>query len=178
VELPLQAHAGAKFAATPLQVRARGTFEGRTLEAKAAVHYPWQQTGYMRGPAEDQQMVLTVAPAPLFELEAPASVKLDSSGSADISLSVHWFAAPVPKSKLKLDAAHLPEGVRIDRIEVSSDAAIAHVFIKAGEPGQLSGSVSLVGSIETAAGVYRKAARDVEIVFTKAAKPSSGGSTP
>ena len=65
VELPLQKRTGAKAAATPVRVHARGTFEGRTIEATAAVHYPWQQTGYLRGPGQDQNMVLTVAQVPI-----------------------------------------------------------------------------------------------------------------
>ena len=47
-----------------------------------------------------------------------------------------------------MEAAQLPEGVRIDRIEVTNDAAIAHVFIRAADRVG-SESLSLVGSIKT-----------------------------
>src|SRR5262249_40132052 len=80
VELPLQAHSGAKPSCTPVQVRAKGVFDGRTMEQTARVHYPWQQTGYLRGPGADQQMMLTVAPPPAFDLEGPASVDLNAGG--------------------------------------------------------------------------------------------------
>lgn len=177
VELPLQAHTGAKAGVTPVQVYARGSFEGHTMEVAAAVHYPWQQTGYLRGPGQDQQMMLTVAQVPLFELDGPSSIKLDSSGAADIPLSIRWSGAPATRANLKFEAAQLPEGVRIDRIEVAKDAAVAHVFVRAtGLAG--SGSLSLVGSVETNGGVYRKAARNIELVVAKPATAAAGGNTP
>jgi hypothetical protein len=64
VDLPIQAHQGAPFGAFPLRVRARGTMRGKTLERTALVYYPWQQTGYIRGRADDEDLLLSVAPVP------------------------------------------------------------------------------------------------------------------
>lgn len=179
VELPMQAHDGAKTGAVPLTVRARGTFQGHTMEASAAVHYPWQQTGYLRGPASDQQVLLTVAPVPLFDLEGPASARLDSSGAADIVVSIRWLGAAANKAGLKLHAPQLPQGVEVERTEISDDAGTAHVHLRAaGRPADQSVSISIVGSMETVNGIYRKAARDIELTTSGGTASAAGGSAP
>jgi len=63
VDILLQAHTGAPPGWQPLKIRASGEMNGKRLERTALVYYPWQQTGYLRGPSEDG-MVLTVAGPP------------------------------------------------------------------------------------------------------------------
>jgi hypothetical protein len=178
VELPLQAHGGAKPGSTPVQVRAKGTFAGHTMEQSAPVHYPWQQTGYLRGPAGDQQMILTVAPPPPFDLEGPASVNLKAGVLTDVELSIRWMAAHTGKSGLRFEAVRLPEGVRIDHVDVAEDALTAHVFLSAGSalPAR-SARFSLIGSMETEGGVY-KAAHDIVVQLIKAKAHASEGNVP
>src|SRR6185295_2677365 len=64
-------------------------------------------------------------------------------------------------------------------IEVAEDARTAHVFLRTGgskiEP---SARLSLVGSMKTGDGIYRKAARDIEVVGVKAKTHSPEGNTP
>lgn len=174
VELPLQVHAGARPGATAIEVRAKGTFEGHTMEAKAPVHYPWQQTGYMRGPANDQQLVLTVAPLPLFELEAPATATLKSGSTVEIAVTIRWLVDGASRAGLKLEASWLPQGVQVERIRIADDASTAQISLRAsGNVTPQTTPVSVVGSMVSENGAYRKAARDIQLTVS-----SAGGNAP
>src|SRR5262249_14487263 len=124
--------------------------------------------------SDDGRLVLTVAPTPQFDLSGPVSVKLKTSGLTDVRLSVQWLAAAAAKSDLRLTVARAPEGVRVDHIEVGGDSA--HVFLETvGSPAASPASLSVAGSIETESGLYRKAARDIELIFPKKAAEDSKG---
>ena len=42
----------------------------------AAIFYPWQQTGYLRGRTAEGLLLMTVASVPIFDLESPPSLTL------------------------------------------------------------------------------------------------------
>ena len=61
LEIPVHAHANAAPGVHTLRIRASGVINGKTIERAATVHYPWQETGYLRGPSDDGELTLTVA---------------------------------------------------------------------------------------------------------------------
>ena len=176
VEIPVQAHTESPLGSTPVRVRARGVFRQKALEVDATVHYPWQQTGYLRGPGADQRMMLTVAPVPLFELEAPGTVKLTPGRTTDVNLTIRWSGEPM-RGALKLEAVRLPAGVRVEGIEIAPDAKTARISLRAeGAASEPSARISLVGSMPSDKGVYRSAAPDMEVIFPKSDPHTSDGS--
>ncbi|MEO7652530.1 MAG: hypothetical protein ABIZ80_18870, partial [Bryobacteraceae bacterium] len=182
VEIPIQAHTESPMGSTALRVRGRGVFKQKSLEVDAVVHYPWQQTGYLRGPGADQRLMLTVAPIPLFEIEGPGSIKLTPGRTTEVSLTIRWSGVPEPGAPapgaLKLEAARLPAGVVVESIEIAPEAKTARVLLRAeGTAGGPATRMSIVGSVPSAQGIYRNAAPDIEIVFAKSDPHPSGGST-
>ena len=167
VDLPLQAHGGASFGAWPLHVRARGTMEGKTIERSAVVFYPWQQTGYIRGKAQDQELLLTVASAPIFDLEGPASLQLTPGKSAEIPLRVRWFAEAVNVALLRIEAGRQPAGLKLDRYQVNPGGDTITVWVTVDEQMKHNPDrLSLVAVMPVGDKTYRKAAPDIELRLT------------
>jgi hypothetical protein len=71
VELLLEGTPEAPLGTWPLIVRARGEMDGKVVEHSATVLYPWQKTGYMSGPAREQQLLLTLAEPPRADENPP-----------------------------------------------------------------------------------------------------------
>ena len=78
VDLTLEASEAATFGASKLRVKARGIINDKGIEQTASIFYPWQQTGYLRGRTAEGLLLMTVASAPLFDLESPASLDTDA----------------------------------------------------------------------------------------------------
>lgn len=168
VELPVQVHTGAPSGAHVLRVRARGTRSGKTIEQHAAVWYPWQQTGYLRGPGDDQEFVLTIGSSPWFDLEGPATIKMTPGKSKDVSLGVRWMGKSAPFPGIRVEAGRMPAGVRIERFSVSPAHDQITVSLRAeGTPAEGSAWLSLVGTAETAGETYRKSTPDIEVIFVE-----------
>jgi hypothetical protein len=61
IDVPLKAQEGAPAGAWPLRVKARGVMNGKAVERTAVVFHHWYQTGFLRGPTQEQQFILTVS---------------------------------------------------------------------------------------------------------------------
>jgi hypothetical protein len=65
VEVALKASEGTPPGAYAVRVKARGTMHEKTVEHSAVVFHHWYQTGFLRGPTQEQQFIVTVAkPSP------------------------------------------------------------------------------------------------------------------
>jgi hypothetical protein len=161
-------HEGAPTGSYPLRVRARGTAKGETRETIAEVHYPWQQTGYLRGRSHDQQMMLTIAKAPLFDVEGPASVQLPVDKSVEVSLSIRWLGLVRPPGSLRIESGRMPVGVAIERQQITPDGDRATVTLRASRVSEEpTGWLSLAAVLESGEETYRKAAPDIEVKFVQ-----------
>ena len=49
MDLPLETNETATLGISRLRVKARGVMGNKSVEETAAILYPWQQTGYLRG---------------------------------------------------------------------------------------------------------------------------------
>ena len=164
VDLPLQAQQSASLGVWPVRVYARGTMEGKTVERRAVVFYPWQQTGYVRGKTDAQELLVTVAPAPIFDLEGPASVRLTPGKSTEVSLRVRWFAEQRALESLRVETAHLPAGLKLERFEIKPAGDAISVWIAPdGAIRDRSDRLSLVGVLDVGGQKYRRVAPDIEI---------------
>ena len=70
----------------------------KSVEQTAAIFYPWQQTGYLRGRTAEGLLLMTVASVPIFDLESPPSLTLTPGKPAELILAVRWFT---PSKDLK-----------------------------------------------------------------------------
>jgi hypothetical protein len=167
VELPVQVHAGAAAGSHVLHVKARGTHEGRSLKQSARVWYPWQQTGYLRGPAGDQEFVLTIGEAPVFDLEAPASLELTSGRNSTVTLKVRWLQ-PGLRSLLKVEAVRLPAGVELAKVETEPGGDSVIATLRASEaPAEPSAWLTFEGSAKAGDQTFRKTAPDIQVRWSK-----------
>jgi hypothetical protein len=163
VDLPIQAHQGAPLGAHPLRLRASGTMNGVTVERTAVVFYPWQQTGYIRGKADDQDLLLTVAEPPAFELEGPATIQLTRGKPVEVPLRVHWFGESQDLASIRVESGRMPGDLKLERVEVKPGAETISVWISAGQDGpQRGGVLSLVGSLRRGEHEYRRETPDME----------------
>lgn len=165
VDLPLQVHEGAPAGVHALRIRARGMAGGKTLERTATVWYPWQQSGYLRGPSDDQRLLLTIGRPPVFDLEGPTSLQLPPGKSTELTLTLRWFGDSKPDGTLRIEAERLPPGVRVERFEVLPGGAKVSVWLHAEE-----GLLEPTGWLRLAAVLpdrYQKAAPDIELKFVK-----------
>lgn len=76
VDLPLHLSHNAALGSHPLQVRARGVWNGRIVEHTAEIFYKWDSVGKVTGPIADQTLVATVAELPQVILEPPETLTL------------------------------------------------------------------------------------------------------
>jgi hypothetical protein len=168
VELPLEAKMEAALGTYALRIRGRGVGNGKTIEQTATVHYPWQQTGYVRGRTEEQAMLMTVAETPLFELEAPPSLSLTRGKTAELTLSVRWFADSKQRTGLTVEPVRLPGGLKIERFEVGPGGDKISVWISSDATLlTLSDRLCLAGVLHTDQQVYRAAAPDINVQMLK-----------
>jgi len=91
VDLPLEISETATLGISRLRVKARGVINDKGVEQTAAIFYPWQQTGYLRGRAAEGLLPMTVANIPFFDLESPPGLTLTRGKSAELILAVRWF---------------------------------------------------------------------------------------
>jgi hypothetical protein len=61
VDVPLQVQEGTPPGAYSLRVKAKGTIHNKTVERTALVFHHWYQTGFLRGPTQEQQFFMTVS---------------------------------------------------------------------------------------------------------------------
>jgi hypothetical protein len=144
---------------------------GATVERTAVVFYPWQQTGYIRGKADDQDLLLTVAEAPAFDLEGPATIQLTRGKPMEVALRVRWFGEDQDLSAIRIEPGRLPTGVKLDHFEVKPGAETISVWIT-GEPDgpQRGGTFSLIGSLRRGGRDYRRNTPDISSCW-----PAKGG---
>ncbi len=76
VKIPFHIAADAKPGIYPIRLRARGTFEGKTIEHDAVVFYEWETIGKITGPTGAQQLLATIADLPQVSLDPPESISL------------------------------------------------------------------------------------------------------
>jgi len=164
VDLPVQAHAGAPLGSCAVRIRARGTMRGKILERTAVVFYPWQQTGYIHGRADDQELLLTVAEPPLFDIEGPAKMRVTRGNSVEIRLKLRWFGDAADIGTLRIEAGQGPKGLRIDRFEVHPGGSQISVWATAGDEAPLgSHRLSLVASVDRGAQTLRRSVPDIQL---------------
>ncbi|HTM47341.1 MAG TPA: PPC domain-containing protein [Bryobacteraceae bacterium] len=167
VDVPVEAHQGAALGAYPLRLRASGTMNGVTLERSAVVFYPWQQTGYIRGKADDQDLLLTVAEAQAFELEGPATIQLTRGKPVKIPLRVRWLGEQRDPKAIQVTAGRMPAGVRLERFEAKPGTeTISAWVISEAEGAGRGGVLSLVGLLRQGEHEYRRETPDIELVLT------------
>jgi hypothetical protein len=163
VDVPLQAQPSASPGILPLRVKARGTMDGKTLERTAVVFYPWQQTGYLRGKSDDQDLVMTVADAARFELEVPPAVEITRGKPVEVPLRVRWFGSGADAGSLRIEAQRMSAGLKVDRFTVEPGGEKVSVWISAGgELQQTSGYLSLVGVLGAGQTAYRRVSPDIQ----------------
>jgi len=168
VELPLEAREEAALGTYALRIRGRGVVNGKVVEQTATVNYPWQQTGYVRGRTEEQAMLMTVAQTPFFELEAPPSLMLTRGKAVDLTLSVRWFGDRRERRDLVIEPERLPAGLKIERYEIQPGGDKISVWITADSAfQQVSGRLSLAGSLRVGEEIYRMAAPDISVQMLK-----------
>ena len=169
VDVPLEAVEGAPAGMHRLGVKAWGTMNGQTQEHAAEVLHPWVPTHtFLRGPTQEQETLLTVAAAPLFDLEAPATLWLSRGQSAEVTLNVRWFSPDHDLSSLVIEPLQLPAGITLERYEAKPGGEQIAVWVRAGDQiEQLSGQLSLLASLPRGKRTYRKASPDVEVTLKK-----------
>lgn len=132
VALPVQVSAGAAAGSYPIRVRARGTYNGRTVEHTAEVLYKWESVGKVTGPTADQTLVATVADLPPVLLEAPETLTLTPGRPARLRVLVTRFdGAGTP---LALEPEPAIPGVRFDNNVVPPGAAQVELRVTASGP--------------------------------------------
>lgn len=148
--------------AHPIRVRAQGVMNGKTVERLAAILYPWQRTGYLRGPTDGQELLLTVSRSPLFDLEAPASWNLVPGRTTELALTLRWFTDGQEGFHLKL--ARGPDGVDMERFEFKPGSDRVTVWLRAsGDARDVSKPLVFVGSVRDSNRLYSKATPDIEV---------------
>lgn len=168
VDLTLEASEAAIFGASKLCVKARGIVEDKGIEHTASIFYPWQQTGYLRGSTAEGLVLMTVASAPLFDLESPATLTLAPAGSAELVLTVRWFTSNKDPKSLTIEPVRLPSGFKVERFEVKNGETKISVWISTdGEVGEISGRFSLAASLSLDGKQYRQVTPDISVRVSK-----------
>ena len=163
VEIVITAAESSALGTHSIVVKGSGVMNEKRLEKKAQVFYPWQQTGYLRGQTQESFLYLTRASSPLFDLQGPASISVVPGKPSEIELAVRWFG-PSDYRSLRLGAGSLPQGVRIQSVEIKPDQDKIRVVITAeARVEHLSDRLSLVASASHGTTRYERAAPDIEI---------------
>jgi hypothetical protein len=173
VDLPLEAGETAKLGKSQLRVKARGMINDKGVEQTAAIFYPWQQTGYLRGRTADGSLLMTVATTPLFDLEAPPSLTLTRGESTELKLAVRWFISNQDLKTLTIEPVQWPGGLKLERFEAKPGEDKISVWIRAGEQAEeTSDRFSLAASLSVQGRLYRKVTPDIGLkVLSKRAQP-------
>lgn len=168
VDLTLEASEAATFGASKLRVKARGIVNDKGIEQTASIFYPWQQTGYLRGRTAEGLLLMTVASAPLFDLESPATLTLTRAGSAELVLTVRWFTSNKNLKSLKIEPVRLPSGLKVERFEVKPGETKISVWISTNDQiGEISDRFSLAASLSLDGKHYRQVTPDIGVKVSK-----------
>jgi hypothetical protein len=168
VELTLEASEVATLGASKLRVKARGIINDKGIEQTASIFYPWQQTGYLRGRTTEGLLLMTVANAPLFDLESPATLTLTRAGSAELVLTVRWFTSNKDLKSLTIEPVRLPSGLKVERFEVKPGETKISVWISTNDQtGEISDCFSLAASLSLDGKHYRQVTPDIGVKVSK-----------
>jgi hypothetical protein len=163
VDLPLETNETATLGISRLRVKARGVMGNKSVEETAAILYPWQQTGYLRGRTAEGLLLMTVASVPIFDLESPPSLTLTPGKPAELILAVRWFTPNKDLKSVTIERARLPDGLKVERFEAKSADKIS-VWISAAEQiGEISDPFSLAASLSLEGKRYRKVTPDIGV---------------
>ena len=168
VDLPLEISETATLGISKLRVKARGVNKDKSVEQTAAIFYPWQQTGYLRGRTAEGLLLMTVASTPLFDLEGPPSLTLSHGRSAELKLAIRWFTSNRNLKELTIEPVQLPDGFKMERFEVKPGEDKISVWISASEQiGEISDRFSLAASLSLEGKHYRKVTPDIGVKVSR-----------
>jgi hypothetical protein len=168
VDLTLEASEAATFGSSKLRVKARGIVNDTGIEQTASIFYPWLQTGYLRGRTAEGLLLMTVASAPLFDLESPTTLTLTRAGSAELVLTVRWFTSNKDLKSLTIEPVRLPSGLKVERFEVKPGETKISVWISTNDQvGEISDRFSLAASLSLDGKHYRQVTPDIGVKVSK-----------
>jgi hypothetical protein len=164
VDLPLETNETATLGISRLRVKARGVMGNKSVEETAAILYPWQHTGYLRGRTAEGLLLMTVASVPIFDLESPPSLTLTPGKPAELILAVRWFTPNKDLKSVTIERARLPDGLKVERFEAKPAEDKISVWISAAEQiGEISDPFSLAASLSLEGKRYRKVTPDIGV---------------
>ena len=164
VDLPLETNGTAALGVSRLRVKARGVVNNKSVEQTAAIFYPWQQTGYLRGRTAEALLLMTVASVPIFDLESPPSLTLTPGKPAELILAVRWFTPSKDLKSVTIERARVPDGLKVERFEAKPAEDKISVWISASEQiGEISDRFSLAASLGVEGKRYRKVTPDIGV---------------
>ena len=164
VDLPLETNETATLGISRVRVKARGVMGNKSVEQTAAIFYPWQQTGYLRGRTAEGLLLMTVASVPIFDLESPPSLTLTRGKPAELTLAVRWFTPNKDLKSVTIERARLPDGLKVERFEAKPAEDKISVWISASEEiGEISDRFSLAASLSVEGKRYRKVTPDIGV---------------
>lgn len=176
VELPFQVSENTPLGIRALQIRARGVLNEKVVERRARVVYPWQETGFVRGYAHDDRILLTVARVPLFDLKVPATVQLTPGQFKRLPLTVRWFTDSESVSPLSIEVARQPFGIMVEAVSVQPGIKEVEIRLRAEEGlGQTNFSpLVLQGSVRSGSSTYTRTTADISVEVVKPARKELG----
>ena len=164
VDLPLESNETTSLGVSKLRIKARGVVKNKSVEQTAAIFYPWQQTGYLRGRTAEGLLLMTVASVPIFDLESPPSLTLTPGKPAELILAVRWFTPNKDLKSVTIERARLPDGLKVERFEAKPAEDKISVWISASEQiGEISDRFSLAASLSVEKKRYRKVTPDIGV---------------
>jgi len=76
LKVPFHIAADAPPGVYQIQLRARGTTDGKAIEHDAAVFYRWESVGKITGPTDAQKLLVTITDLPPVVLDPPETLAL------------------------------------------------------------------------------------------------------
>lgn len=170
VEVPFRVGKETPLGMRPIQIRARGVLNGRVVERRARVVYPWQDTGFVRGFTHEDRILLTIAKTPLFDLKVPAKVQLTPGKFARVPVTVRWFTDSDTVSHLAIEALRQPSGITVEAVSVRPGTKEVSVRLRVeGSLGKSTNLSPLVlrGSVRSGSSTYTRSTADIAIEVVK-----------
>ena len=132
VQLPLHAAVDAPAGPRAIQLHARGTMEGKTVEHSAKIVYRWESVGKITGSIEEQALIATVTDLPGILVETPESLALTPGKIARMKVRVQRFDGA--NGPLTLVPQPALEGVKIENNVLEPGASQVELRLSAASP--------------------------------------------